>query len=91
MEFAGHSVTSPGFETYAKGVPPADIARALRAVNPGMAFCDASQRGYVSLEVTPQQVAGSWHFMQNIRTRTTKLASTHRMTVQCGAKLLQES
>lgn len=91
VEFAGHAVTSPGFETYAKGVPPADIARALRAVNPGMAFCDASQRGYVSLEVTPQQVAGSWHFMQDIRTRTTALSGSHRMTVQRGAKLLQDA
>ncbi|ASY44400.1 MAG: alkaline phosphatase D family protein [Pseudomonadota bacterium] len=91
VEFAGHSVTSPGFEAYAKGVPPADIARALRAVNPGMAFCDTSQRGYVSLEVTPQQVAGSWHFMKDIRTRTTELAGTHRMTVQRGAKQLVDA
>jgi alkaline phosphatase D len=90
VEFAGHSVTSPGFEAYAKGVPPADIARALRVVNPGMAFCDSSQRGYVSLQVTPQQVAGSWHFIKDIRTRTTALASTHSMTVQRGAKLLQD-
>ena len=66
-------------------------ARALRAVNPGMAFCDTSQRGYVSLEVTPQQVAGSWHFMKDIRTRTTKLAGTHRMTVQRGAKQLVDA
>ncbi|MFS0851874.1 alkaline phosphatase [Novosphingobium panipatense] len=91
VEFAGHSVTSPGFEAYAKGVAPADLARALRDVNPGMAFCETSQRGYVSLDVTPQQVAGTWHFMQDIRTRATQLAGSHRMTVQRGEKLLQDA
>ena len=91
VEFAGHSVTSPGFEAYARGVAPTDLARALRAVNPDMAFCDTSRRGYVSLELTPRQVAGSWHFMKDIRTRTTELADTHRMTVQRGTRILQDA
>jgi alkaline phosphatase D len=89
VEFGGHSVTSPGFETYAPGIAPAEVAKALRDTNPGLVFSDTSQRGYVSLDVTPQRVVGSWHFMKNIRTRTTALSGTHSMKVRPGHRQLE--
>jgi len=89
VEFAGHSVTSPGFENYAPQVPPADLARVMRENSMGLAYCDTSRRGYVSLEVTPQQVTGAWHFLKDIRTRTNDLAETHRMKVLRGARKLE--
>jgi alkaline phosphatase D len=90
VEFGGHSVTSPGFETYAPNIAPADVAKALQETNPGLVFSDTSQRGYVSLQVTPAQVTGAWHFMKNIRTRTSALASTHSMRVRKDQRRLEE-
>jgi alkaline phosphatase D len=89
VEFGGHSVTSPGFETYAPGIAPAEVARELRAANPGLVFSDTSRRGYVSLEVTPAQVVGSWHFTSDIRTRSSALAGTHSMRVRRGQRRLE--
>ncbi|PSJ39014.1 alkaline phosphatase D family protein [Allosphingosinicella deserti] len=89
VEFAGHSVTSPGFEAYAPQVPAATIAAGLRAANPGLAFTDTSRRGYVSLELTPDQVTGAFHFLSGIKERATTLAETRRFSVQHGARVLQ--
>lgn len=88
VEFAGHSVTSPGFEAYVPHIAPKDVAGALRATNPNLVFSNTSQRGYVSLELTPDAVTGTWHFLQGIRTSTTALASHHRMQVRHGARTL---
>lgn len=82
VEFAGHSVSSPGFETYIPGVPAADVATALRQTNPDLIFTDTSRRGYVSLTVTPEKVDGRWHFMQEIRQRSSALAGSHGLEVQ---------
>ncbi|MXP26043.1 alkaline phosphatase [Altererythrobacter indicus] len=89
VEFAGHSVTSPGFETYITGAAPADVANALRHANPGLAFTDTSQRGYVSLELTPEAVNGAWHFMSTIRQRDLTLASSKAMRVRPGQRVLE--
>ena len=47
VEFAGHSVTSPGYETTAARSRQADVARATRARNPPLKWADLSRRGYV--------------------------------------------
>jgi alkaline phosphatase D len=83
-EFAGHSVTSPGFEAYAPRTAPADIARALLARNRSLRWADVSRRGYLSLTLTRDRAHGEWHFLETIRTRSTRLTSSHRMTVERG-------
>lgn len=89
VEFAGHSVTSPGFETYVPQIAPTEVAKALQQTNPDLVFSDTSRRGYVSLDITPTQVDGAWHFMRDIRTRTTALAETRTMRVRKGARTLE--
>ena len=85
VEMAGHSVTSPGFEAYAGRTPPADVARAIRAVNRQLKWADTSRRGYLTVEVTPERVVGEWLLLDTVRDRSTALAGTHRMTVRHGA------
>ena len=70
VEYAGHAVTSPGFEAYFPSVGPADIARSLRETNPGLVYSDTSRRGYVSLQVFPDRVHGQWHYVPTIAERT---------------------
>ncbi|KPL66778.1 alkaline phosphatase [Erythrobacter sp. SG61-1L] len=89
VEFAGHSVTSPGFEHYAVGARPQDVARSLMQANPGLVFSDTSRRGYVSLDVRPDAVTGAWHFLDTIQRRSSAMAETVSMKVRKGQHLLE--
>jgi alkaline phosphatase D len=84
VEFGGHSVTSPGFENSISNVPPADLARSVIARNPQLKWANTSQRGYVTVELTPTQASGEWLFLDTVRQRSTALAGTHRMSVHRG-------
>lgn len=70
VEYAGHAVTSPGFEAYFPGVAPANVAGSLRETNPGLVYSDTSRRGYVSLQVFADRVHGQWHYVPTIAERT---------------------
>jgi alkaline phosphatase D len=90
VEFATHSVTSPGFESLLSGIAPADLAAALRKANPELAFSDTSQRGYTSLQFTPDAVTGRFHFLRTIRERNTAMNGERRLSAQRGEQLLRE-
>ncbi|RKF18291.1 alkaline phosphatase [Altericroceibacterium spongiae] len=90
VEFAGHSVTSPGYEAYFQAVSPTRTAKALIETNPGLAFCDTSRRGYVSLDVKPDAVDGTWHFMSTIREHNLALDTSKNMRVRPGVRMLEE-
>jgi alkaline phosphatase D len=83
-EFAGSSVTSPGLEAYASGVAPKEVERAVRARNPALKWADTSRRGYLTLTLTPDRAAGEWLSLETVRTRSTRLASRHAMSVRRG-------
>jgi alkaline phosphatase D len=83
-EFAGSSVTSPGLEAYTPGVAPADIAGALRARNPALKWADVRRRGYMSLTLTRERATGQWLSLDTVRTRSTRLAASHSMSVARG-------
>ncbi|GAM03698.1 alkaline phosphatase D family protein [Novosphingobium sp. MBES04] len=86
VEYAGHSVTSPGFESYLPSVAPQNLARALQGANPGLSLCDASRRGYVSLDLTQDSVRGAWHFMSTIAARTTSGTTQEERVVNWGTR-----
>lgn len=85
VEFASHSITSGGLENN-MGVDPKSVSKAFVSTNSEIDWCDTSQRGYVMLDITAQRVTGEWIFMQDIKTRTTALAGTHRMSVERGRR-----
>lgn len=89
VEFATHSVSSPGFESYLKQVDPNELAATLRSINPGLAFTDTHRRGYVSLTLTREQLVGRWHFLRTIRERSTALEETREARVRRGARILE--
>ncbi|HEX7873136.1 MAG TPA: alkaline phosphatase D family protein [Sphingobium sp.] len=86
VEFGGHSVTSPGYESYFPGTSPQDVARALQQASPEMQWCDTAQRGYMTVAITPDAVTTDWLFLQTIRQPVSKLAGTHRQVVKRGAR-----
>jgi alkaline phosphatase D len=85
-EFAGASVTSPGLESYAPGVAPAELARALRTRNPALKWAELQRRGYMTLTLTRERATGEWLSLDTVRTRSTKLAARHAMSVERGAR-----
>lgn len=84
VEYAGHSVTSPGFEFFLPHVAPADVSRSLREANPNLILSDTQRRGYVSLQFTPDEVRGEWHFLDTIARRTTAGVSGSSLAVRWG-------
>lgn len=90
IEFAGQSVTSPGFESYISQVPPDELASALVGRNPQLKWADTSRRGYMAVELTPERANCEWRMLGGIRQRSTALAATHRMSAPVGANRFEE-
>ena len=85
VEFAGHGVTSHGMEGQL-AADPKNVASAFVATNPELVWADTSQRGYMMIDITPQRVTGEWLFMRTIKSRSTALAGTHRLSVERGRR-----
>ena len=86
VEFGGHSVTSPGFEHSVKTIAPAELTRELISRNRQLKWANTSQRGYVTLELTPARATGEWLFMNTVASRSPATAGSHRMTAALGAR-----
>ena len=88
VEFGGHSVTSPGFEGYLPQLPPAAVARAMVERNSELKWMDASQRGYMAVELTPTRGSSEYRFLSGVREKGATVVSTRRMTTLAGARSL---
>ncbi|PZU46857.1 MAG: alkaline phosphatase [Sphingomonas sp.] len=88
VEFAGQSVSSPGFEHYLRSTPPAQVAGALVAANPTLRWADTSQRGYMQVTLTPAEAVCEWRFTQPVTARSDRLAGVQRARVGAGQRRL---
>lgn len=88
VEFGGHSVSSPGLETYLGGIPADRLARGLVEENPQLKWVDTARRGYMAVELTPAQASSEYRFMDSIRQRSAVLAGTRRVTSAAGSRQL---
>ena len=87
VEFAGHSVTSPGYETRVPG-DAGEFARTMVAHNRQLRWADTSRRGYLTLALSPERATGTWHFLDTVRERSLALAGSHSMSVARGTNRL---
>ena len=83
VEFAGHSVTSNGYESAVK-TDPKVVAAGLVAANPELKWCDTSRRGYMTLTITPTKVSNDWLFVDSVKTRSANAVVGHTATVTRG-------
>ncbi|MGH6950886.1 MAG: alkaline phosphatase D family protein, partial [Vitreimonas sp.] len=67
LEFASGSVSSPGMERTLTNAAPGEREATLRAGNPQLAFCDATNRGYGALRFTREQCAAEWIAFADVR------------------------
>ena len=90
VEFGGHSVTSPGYESATPGTDPLTVARGVVEGNPKeLRWMDSSNRGYMVTSLTPAAATNEWVFMETVKTRTLVTKPSHRMKVRPGRKILE--
>ena len=89
VEFAGHAVTSSGYESSTQGIDPTVIAAALVKSSPELKWADTSRRGYMALTLTPTSATNEWVFMQTIGERTLATQASKRLRVKAGAAKLE--
>lgn len=87
VEFAGHSVTSNGYESSTR-TNPRVVAAALVAANPELKWCDTSRRGYMALTITPTKVSNDWLFVDSVKTRSANAVVGHTATVTRGRNVM---
>lgn len=98
VEFAGTSVSAPGFESAGLGalassidgsalVPQlgnAAIGAGLGLIN-DVAYCDTTQRGYLLMTITATQVKGEYVFVSSVKQPTYTVAIGRTVTVAATA------
>jgi alkaline phosphatase D len=90
IEFGGHSVTSPGYETATQGTDAGVVARGVVENNRAeLRWMDSSNRGYMVTTLTPQAAINEWVFMESVKTRTLATKPSHKMKVRPGRKILE--
>lgn len=87
VEFAGHSVSSPGYEGSIK-VDPKLVARSLVDANSELKWCDTSNRGYMAVTVTPDSVRNDWLFVDTVLTPSKTARIGHSATVTRGRNVM---
>lgn len=88
VEFAGHSVTSPGAEDWLRWMAHEDIARRMVEGNSELKWANTGQRGYMAVELTPERATCEYRYLDTVRQKSTRLASTHSVSTQFGARSL---
>lgn len=87
VEFAGHSVTSPGYESEAAADPKV-VAAGLIKASPELKWCDTSRRGYMAMTLTPTRASNDWIMVDTIKARSGKASVGHTATVTPGANVM---
>ena len=85
VEFAGHSVSSPGLEGYLP-LPPDLVAQFLAGASPELKWADTSRRGYLTVELTPETATGEWVFMNGVAERSLGTRPSRTMRVTRGRR-----
>lgn len=88
VEFAGQSVSSPGFEASFRDTAPAGLASALMAANPALKWAETSGRGYMQVQITPAEAICEWRFTGPAATRNSQLSHTQRGRVRAHQRQL---
>ncbi|WP_114521306.1 alkaline phosphatase D family protein [Altererythrobacter sp. ZODW24] len=88
VEFAGHSVSSPGFENTLPWIKAQDLAADSVARNAQLKWAETSQRGYMAVELTPTRATSEYRFLNSIKVRSATLASAKRISTEAGSQKL---
>jgi alkaline phosphatase D len=85
VEFAGGSVSSPGFERSLSHAQPGERETLMRSANANLAWCDLTHRGYGALKFTRMGLEAEWLAFADVRTPLAAPPSVTRITAAAGA------
>lgn len=74
VELGCASVTSPGLETSFRD--PAAAASLLLSANPELRWCDIGPRGYLTVDLAPEEAKAEWKMLATTREKNLALAGT---------------
>jgi alkaline phosphatase D len=86
LEFAGGSVSSPGFERSLTRAAPGERESVMRSANPQLAFCDLTNRGYAALTFTRGACEAEWVAFSDVRVAQAGAPTISRMNAESGAR-----
>jgi alkaline phosphatase D len=85
IEFAGGSVTSPGFEHSLTNAAPGEREAMMRSANPQLAACDLTNRGYGALRFTRTACDAEWIAFGDVRSPQAPAPSIMRLRSAASA------
>jgi alkaline phosphatase D len=85
VEFAGGSVSSPGFERTLSNAAPGEREAAMQRANPNLKFADLTHRGYGVLRYSPTRVDAEWVAMGPEAVRSAAPAKVTRLSAEPAA------
>ena len=88
VEFGGHSVSSPGLESYVSFMNPADLEKGLVERNKQLRWMDGSRRGYMAVELTPDAATSEYRFLGSVKEKGSGVVSTKRISSPYGTRVL---
>lgn len=86
LEFAGGSVTSPGFERTLTRATPGERESAFRSANPQLRFCDLTNRGYGVLRFTRAACEAEWLAIPDVRAAEAPAPLISRMSASASVR-----
>jgi alkaline phosphatase D len=86
IEFAGGSVTSPGFERALSNAAPGEREAMMRSANPDLAWSDTTHRGYGVLRFTRGACEAEWVAFSDVRVAQAGAPTISRMNAESGAR-----
>lgn len=85
VEFAGASVTSPGLERTLSNAADGEREAMMRGMNPELAWCDVTHRGYGVLRFTRAACETEWVAFEDVRTPTRDAPTITRIASEPSA------
>lgn len=88
VEFAGTSVSSPGFEEYI-GLPTMEASMqfeyAITTLVDDLLYANFNQRGFMEVTFTSNEVNTTWHYVANTDSTTYTMDTTRQMSLKTSA------
>lgn len=82
VEFATPSVSSPGMEYYLTldQHNALQTSQAIQTLIDDLQFCNLHQRGYMTLDITPDDIRVEWVFLNSVHGENYQIAGRHAIT-----------
>jgi alkaline phosphatase D len=68
VEFATHSVSSPGFEEFFPTIPPSLLADTFMELIGPLVYAETASRGFMVVTATPYECRADWHVVTSVKT-----------------------